>query len=100
MTKWVLKGLRTGIVTTAYPDRDETAPGVSPGLPWSGQPFDKESSIDVEKCPTRALIRDGQRLSVDYRRCVHCFRCAPGEEGLRSMAGWLRVGCARNRSSS
>ena len=27
MTKWVLKGLRTGIVTTAYPDRDEAAPG-------------------------------------------------------------------------
>ena len=81
MTKWVLKGLRTGIVTTAYPDRDEAAPGVSPGLPGSGLPFDKESSIDVERCPTQAFIRDGQRLWVDYRRCVHCFRCAPGQQG-------------------
>jgi Ni,Fe-hydrogenase III small subunit/ferredoxin-like protein FixX len=77
MTKWVLKGLRTGIVTTGYPDRDETAPGISPG-----QPFDKESSIDVDRCPTHALIRDGEGLSVDYRRCVHCFRCARGEEAL------------------
>ena len=69
MTKWVLKGLRTGIVTTAYPDRDETAPGVSPGLPGSSGPlFDKGPPVDVEKCPTQALIRDGQRLSVDYRR--------------------------------
>ncbi len=76
MTKWVLKGLRTGIVTTAYPDRDEEAPGVSPGLPFEGQ-----SSIDVGKCPTRAFIRDGQGFSVDTRRCVHCLRCAPGEGG-------------------
>ncbi len=81
MTKWVLKGLRTGIVTTAYPGRDETAGGVSPGLPAGGQPFDAGSSIDVERCPTRALIRDGQRLRVDFRRCVHCFRCASGREG-------------------
>jgi Ni,Fe-hydrogenase III small subunit len=82
MTKWVLKGLRTGIVTTAYPDRDEAAPGVSPGLPGgSGQPVDKETFADLERCPTRALTSDGQRLSVDYRRCVHCFRCVPGQEG-------------------
>ncbi len=77
MTKWVLKGLRTGIVTTAYPDCDEAAPGASPG-----RPFDKESSIDVDRCPTQALIRDGERLSIDYRRCIHCFRCARGEGGL------------------
>jgi Ni,Fe-hydrogenase III small subunit len=76
MTKWVLKGLRTGIVTTTYPDRAEEAPGVSPGLPFAGQ-----SSIDVERCPTRAFIRDGQRFAVDTRRCVHCLRCAPGEGG-------------------
>ena len=82
MTKWVLKGLRTGIVTTAYPGGDEAAPGVSPGRPLSGLPFNKESSFDVEKCPTQALIRNGQQLSVDYRRCVHCFRCARGKEPL------------------
>jgi Ni,Fe-hydrogenase III small subunit len=82
MTKWVLKGLGTGIVTTDYPDRDEAAPGVSPGLPLSGPPFDKESFIDVKRCPTQAIIPDGERLSVDYRRCVHCFRCARGDEGL------------------
>jgi Ni,Fe-hydrogenase III small subunit len=86
MTKWVLKGLRTGIVTTHYPARDETAPGVSPGLPLSGQPFDQESFFDLERCPTRALIADGQTLLLDYRRCVHCFRCAQGEE---SSIQWL-----------
>lgn len=87
MTKWVLKGLKTGIVTTAYPDRDEGAPGVSPGLPSTGLRFDEEPPIAVGRCPTEALIRDGQSLSVDYRRCVHCFRCVRGEEGSIQWQG-------------
>ena len=33
MANWVLKGLRTGIKTTAYPSRHDDAPGVSPGPP-------------------------------------------------------------------
>lgn len=82
MTKWVVRGLKAGIVTTAYPDRDESAPGVSPGRPFSGLPFDKESSIDVERCPTQAIICNEQGLSVDYWRCVHCFRCAQGQGPL------------------
>lgn len=75
MTKWVLQGLRTGIVTTRYPDRDETDAGVSPGLP-----FDRESSFDIRRCPAGALSRNEEGLLVDYGRCVHCFRCARGEE--------------------
>jgi hypothetical protein len=33
MANWVLKGLRTGVKSTAYPARAETAAGVSPGRP-------------------------------------------------------------------
>ena len=33
MAGWVLKGLRTGIRSSAYPGRPETAAGVSPGMP-------------------------------------------------------------------
>ena len=36
MSQWVINGIRTGIKTTAYPARAETAAGVSPGLPVGG----------------------------------------------------------------
>ena len=36
MSQWVINGIRTGIKTTAYPAKPETAAGVSPGLPVGG----------------------------------------------------------------
>ena len=36
MSSWVIRGLRTGLRTTGYPRRPETAAGVSPGLPDDG----------------------------------------------------------------
>lgn len=81
MTKWVLKGLRTGIVTTTYPDREETAPGVSPGFPEIGPSSGSEPATDCANCPAAALTSNGEGVSVDYRRCIHCFRCLRGETG-------------------
>ena len=76
MTKWVWQGLQTGIKTTAYPGFPETAAGVSPGRPADGEPVHgKEIRSVVDVCPTNALIRAADRISVDYRRCIHCFRC-------------------------
>ena len=75
MFKWVLKGLKTGIVTTLYPDKDESAPGASPGLPL-GQKDNKEEVLSVvSRCPTGALSRYDHQITVDYELCVHCFRC-------------------------
>jgi Ni,Fe-hydrogenase III small subunit len=76
MSQWVRRGLRTGIRTTGYPARPETAGGVSPGLPLGGAyPPDEVDSL-LARCPTDALsARDGDVI-VDDRRCVHCFRCA------------------------
>ena len=77
MANWVLKGLRTGIRTTAYPDRPERATGVSPGpvrpahcvrCPTGGRAL-------VERCPTGAITRRDGGVAVDQGRCVHCFRC-------------------------
>ena len=42
MTKWVLKGLRTGIRSTRYPAAPETAEGVSPGRPANTPIADRE----------------------------------------------------------
>jgi Ni,Fe-hydrogenase III small subunit/ferredoxin-like protein FixX len=75
MFKWVLEGLKTGIVTTLYPDKDESAPGVTPGLPVGQKEEGEEALSVVSRCPTVALSREDQQITVDYQRCVHCFRC-------------------------
>ena len=76
MSQWVINGIRRGIKTTAYPGAAERAAGVTPGLPAGGK-FDAAIAAElVDRCPTRALSQaDGQDV-VDYRRCIHCYRCA------------------------
>lgn len=76
MSGWVLKGLRTGIKTTRYPEREETAPGISPGLPMGEARAVEEAQDLVSCCPTKAISASEGQVVVDYRRCIHCFRCA------------------------
>jgi Ni,Fe-hydrogenase III small subunit len=74
MSQWVIKGIRTGIKSTAYPRGAEGAAGVSPGMPVGGG-YGADATALAGRCPTGALDgRDGT-ISVDYRRCVHCYRC-------------------------
>lgn len=77
MSQWVIKGIRTGIKTTAYPDGAERAAGVTPGLPRGGN-FAAGAAALIERCPTHALSQSDGIISVDYRRCVHCYRCVRG----------------------
>jgi Ni,Fe-hydrogenase III small subunit len=75
MSQWVRKGILTGIKTTGYPTTPETAVGVSPGLPLGGDyPASKIASL-IALCPTQALSERDSQIVVDYRRCVHCYRC-------------------------
>ncbi len=78
MRGWVPAGLRTGVRTTRYPDAEETAPGVSPGLPRGGRAADGAGGALADRCPTGAIVTEDHGIAVDYRRCVHCFRCARG----------------------
>jgi Ni,Fe-hydrogenase III small subunit len=97
--KWVVKGIRTGIKTTAYPRGTEQAAGVTPGLPAGGE-FGAQAAALVERCPTHALGQADGRISVDYRRCVHCFRCARGvSRPLAWQSGyeWAGLGGAAGR---
>ncbi len=94
MSKWVVRGLRTGIRSTAYPAAPESAEGVSPGRPLPGAyPPDVVASL-AARCPTGALTdRDGW-LDVDLGRCVHCYRCARGVEhpvGWTADYEWARL---------
>ena len=75
MSQWVRRGIRTGIKTTRYPAQTETATGVSPGLPMGGDYPAEEIVSLVAACPTQALSRRDHQVVVDYRRCVHCYRC-------------------------
>lgn len=76
MANWVLKGLRTGIRTTAYPSRVEKAPGVSPGLPCGTRLQDGESVARLlGHCPTGAIVRQDSGIAVERTRCIHCLRC-------------------------
>ncbi len=79
MSQWVIKGIRTGIKTTAYPRGAENAAGITPGLPRGGA-FGAGAAGLVERCPTHALDRRDGDISVDSRRCVHCYRCVRGVE--------------------
>ena len=80
MADWVLKGLRTGIKTTAYPERAERAAGVSPGRPiGTALGSAKGAEKLAELCPTGAITSEDRGVTVDFGRCVHCYRCHPGE---------------------
>jgi Ni,Fe-hydrogenase III small subunit/ferredoxin-like protein FixX len=75
MSQWVINGICRGIKTTAYPNRTEKALGKTPGLPEDGQMDHTAGTALVECCPTNALSQTNGDVSVDYGRCVHCYRC-------------------------
>ena len=78
MSQWVLRGLRTGIKTTPYPQAPDVTAGVTPGRPLSGEYRGEQARLLVNRCPTGALRETEDRVVVDYRRCVHSFRCLHG----------------------
>jgi Ni,Fe-hydrogenase III small subunit len=87
MTQWVLKGLITGTKTTRYPASPENALGTSPGRPKARE-LTREQAQELEAvCPTDAIIPVDKGASVDYRRCVQCFRCT---RGVAVPAAWDR----------
>ncbi len=80
MSPWVIKGIRTGIKTSAYPRNAETAAGVTPGLPVSSQMDTGAARALVDICPTQVFTIINGRVNVDVDRCIHCYRCVRGVE--------------------
>lgn len=97
MPHWIARGIQTGIKTTRYPGKLETAAGVTPGFP-SGKSFPVEMAASLlERCPTRALSQIDGDVQVDPRRCVHCYRCVRGVEhplGWKQDYEWAVHGAA------
>lgn len=75
MSKWVIKGLRTGIKTTAYPKSADGSAGSTPGRPSGGAVSSAGLTPLINCCPTEALSEQDRAVTVDYRRCIHCYRC-------------------------
>ncbi len=75
MSRWVLKGIKTGIVTTRYPAEKENSVGISPGLPHNTPCLDDVSKTICSLCPNDALHEDDGFIRVEQSRCIHCFRC-------------------------
>jgi Ni,Fe-hydrogenase III small subunit len=99
MSRWVLKGIGTGIKTTAYPNGVESAAGVTSGLPVGGE-FGAEASSLVRRCPVHALEETRGAVSVDYRRCIHCYRCMRGAAhpiAWKPGYEWAGLGAERTR---
>jgi Ni,Fe-hydrogenase III small subunit len=85
MSKWLLRGLKTGKKTTRYPEVAENADGVSPGLPDFGL------VLPTGFCPAHIGADDEEK---DIRSCVHCFRCVRSElKGIDWQPGyeWAKI---------
>ena len=77
MGSWILQGLRTGIVTTRYPDRQEPQPEgilnrlvVDPERCRPAEPGDCAAS-----CPTGAITVSAARFRLDLGLCIQCTQC-------------------------
>ncbi len=94
MTKWILKGLATGVKSTRYPRRPEEAAGTTPGLPVAHSLLFSPAAAEVAErsCPAGALAAAGAEVSTDARRCLHCLRCASGPGAVPWEGGheWAR----------
>ena len=82
MSSWVIKGLRTGVVTTNYPacEETQTAQGTSPGFPHAVLSKDTNYKALISRCPMHAIGEVADRLAVERTRCIHCYRCVRGIE--------------------
>lgn len=75
MSKWVIKGLQSGVMTTRYPQKEKAASGVSPGFPQSGVPGKNIDEKITALCPMHALYLETEHIHIDSARCIHCYRC-------------------------
>lgn len=90
MANWVVKGLRTGIRSSRYPEKSDPAPGVSPGRP-AGTPLSQDEARTLaELCPTAAIVPQEAGAAILAGKCIHCFRCHPqsGPPSARWEAGY------------
>jgi len=81
MSRWIARGLSSGIRTTHYPSLPDPEAAIAPsGLTVDVTALSAAEAVEAEEiCPTNAIraTRDGERGSVtfDAGQCVMCGRC-------------------------
>jgi formate hydrogenlyase subunit 6/NADH:ubiquinone oxidoreductase subunit I len=80
MLRWILRGLRTGVLTTRYPKHPEPIPPPFRGAPQVN-PVQLSPRVCEEleaACPTGAFSYDRAvgALTLDYGKCIFCGLCA------------------------
>ncbi len=71
------KGLQTGIVTSAYPEKGDAPPPGFRGLPEWHQDKCRQCGKCADKCPTKAVSinKPEKLLAVDAKKCIFCGYC-------------------------
>lgn len=81
MSRWITRGLATGIRTTPFPRRDdEDASGAPAALLVRAGALSPATALRAAaECPTSALVAEGDAergaLTVDGGQCIMCGRC-------------------------
>lgn len=67
---------RQGFRTVGFPDQPPTLPPMYRGRPqWDVGKCKGDCAACVDACPTRALCRKGDMMSIDLGRCLFCTDC-------------------------
>ncbi|MFA7006066.1 MAG: 4Fe-4S dicluster domain-containing protein, partial [Verrucomicrobiia bacterium] len=87
MFEIISKSLKTGVVTTGYPDTPAEVSSHARGKPqidWTGW---KDARLAAAVCPTGAIeTRDetGTRtVTLDLGKCIFCGLCADADPAIR-----------------
>jgi len=88
---WVLRGLRDGVVTTAWPAKPDPYADDwrGPATVVGAGPRDADAAGLAALCPAGAIAagQDGRGVSIDQGRCVLCGRCVRQRP---DVFGWSR----------
>ena len=69
--------LKQGFRTIAFPDKPPVLPEKYAGRPqWDAGKCRKDCQVCLRACPTGALNRKGDGLTIDIGRCLFCTDCA------------------------
>jgi Ni,Fe-hydrogenase III small subunit/ferredoxin-like protein FixX len=100
MTQWITSGIQKEIKTTPYPEGVDSSPGITPGRP-TGQQFSPQEAVKiVERCPVQALSQVDGKIIVDYRKCIHCYRCQRDIEPVLNWEKTYEWGAISNEKNS
>ena len=76
MLRFLIQRWKQGYKTFPFPAKAPVLPERFRGLPEIDQTkFSDGGNGSIQACPTAAIFRDGEKLSLDLGRCLFCAQC-------------------------